>query len=64
MKHRSLKMAFYDHNIVLGTQRETHLTLHLGNSLPGEELVIEISRHDIRQKEKKQACAVGEERGI
>ena len=64
MKRRSLKVAFYDHNTVLWTQRETHLTLHLGNSLPGEELVVEMSRHDIRQKEKKQACAVGAERGI
>ena len=64
MKRRSLKVAFYDHNTVLWTQRETHLTLHLGNGLPGEELVVEMSRHDTRQKEKKQACAVGAERGI
>ena len=56
-------MAFYDHT-VLWTQRETHLTLPLGNSHPGEELVIEISRQDTKQKEKKQACAVGAERGI
>ena len=57
-------MAFYDHSTVLWTQRETHLTLPLGNSHPGEELVIEISRQDTKQKEKKQACAVGAERGI
>ena len=56
-------MAFYDHT-VLWTQREMYLTLPLGNSHPGEELVIELSRQDTKQKEKKQACVVGAERGI